>query len=304
MISFKILTEQVKDELLEQIKRATPDADITFASDNMTLLLEGDDEEIEYAVTYAHGCLMVRVFDGEYLFMYPLKLSKSSDPLAAAMEIRAYAVKEEIPLVYCDVPRAEVGELATSFRHLTVDSDDPKDRFFTLRVSNELDLMDEEPSYFGYHDVAVTPLEPSDDEDYFRLCTDKATNVHWGYDYSADEPNPAKDYFREVAEGEFCRGAALSLAVRAKQSFVGEVTLYYFDFKGGCECAVRILPEYWGKGYATEALRAIKTLAKRMGLVYLYATVSAENKASIGLCEKMFNYSNKMGKNVRFTAKL
>lgn len=304
MISFKILTEQVKDDLLKQIKRVTPDADITFASDNMTLLLEGEDEDIEYAVTHVHGCLLVRIFDGEYLFMYPLRLSESSDPLAAAMEIRAYAVKEEIPLVYCDVPRAAVGGLATSFRHLTVDSDDPKDRFFTLRVSNELDLMDEEPSCFGYLGVALTPLKPSDDESYFRLCTDRATNAHWGYDYSADEPNPTKSYFREVAEEEFRRGAALSLAVRAQQVFVGEVTLYYFDFKGGCECAVRILPEYRGKKYATEALRALRTLARRMGLVYLYATVSSQNKSSIGLCEKMFNTSESVGQNIKFTARL
>lgn len=304
MISFKILTEQVKDDLLKQIKRLSPDADITFASDNMTLLLEGDDEEIEYAVTYAHGCLLVRIFDGEYLFMYPQKLSDGAAPLAAAMEIRAYAVKEEIPLVYCDVRAADVGALATSFRHLTIDSDDPKDRFYTIRVSSELALMDEEPSCFGFRGVALTPIKPSDDEDYFRLCSDKATNAHWGYDYSADEPNPTKTYFRESAEEEFRRGAALCLAVRSQSVFVGEVTLYYFDCKGGCECAVRILPEYRGRGYATEALRALRILAKRMGLIHLYATVASQNKASVGLCEKMFNYSDNVGQNVRFTANL
>lgn len=304
MISFKLLTEQVKDDLLKQIKRVTPGADLTFASDNMTLLMEGEDEEIEYAVTHSHGCLLVRIYDGEYMFMYPLKLADSSDPLGAAMEIRAYAVKEEIPLVYCDVPGAAVGGLATSFRHLNIDSDDPKDRFYTVRVMSELGLMDEEPSCYGFRGVALTPLTQADDEDYFRLCSDKETNAHWGYDYSADEPNPTKSYFRESAEAEFCRSAALCLAVRAQSVFVGEVTLYYFDFKGGCECAVRILPEFRGKGYATEALRALRTLAKRMGLIHLYATVASANKRSVGLCEKMFNYSDNVGQNIRFTANL
>lgn len=304
MISFKLLTEQVKDDLLKQINRTTPDADLTFASDNMELLMEGEDDEIEYAVTHASGCLLVRIFDGEYMFMYPLKLSDSSDPIAAAMEIRAYAVKEEIPLVYCDVPRAAVGSLATCFRHLNVDSDDPKDRFYTVRVMSELGLIDEEPSCYGFRGVALTPLTPADDEAYFRLCTDRKTNAHWGYDYAADEPNPTKSYFRESAEEEFGRSAALSLAVRADNRFVGEVTLYYFDFKGGCECAVRILPEYRGKKYATEALRALRTLAKRMGLVYLYATVASANKTSIALCEKIFNTSEEMGQNVKFIAKL
>ncbi len=304
MISFKILTEQVRDDLLKQIKRTTPDADLTFASDNMTLLMEGDDEEIEYAVTHACGCLLVRIFDGEYLFMYPLRLSDSSDPLAAAMEIRAYAVKEEIPLVYCDVPRNAVGELATCFRHLNIDSDDPKDRFYTVRVMSELGLIDEEPSCYGFRGVALTPLTPADDEAYFRLCTDKQTNAHWGYDYSADEPNPSKSYFREIAEEEFRRSAALSLGIRVEKCFVGEVSLYYFDCKGGCECAVRILPEHRGKKYATEALRALRTLARRMGLVYLYATVASANKSSIALCEKIFNSSEEIGQNVKFTAKL
>ena len=304
MISFKILTEQVKDDLLKQIKRVAPEADLTFASDNMTLLLEGDDDEIEYAVAYAHGCLLVRIYDGEYLFMYPQKLTDSADTIAAAMEIRAYAMKEEIPLVYCDVRRGDVGALATCFRHLTIDSDDPKDRFYTIRVSNELMLMDEEPSCFGFRGVALTPLKPSDDEDLFRLCTDRATNAHWGYDYSADEPNPTESYFREVSEEEFRRGAALSLGVRAASCFVGEVTMYYFDCQGGCECAVRILPEHRGRGYATEALRALRTLAKKMGLVHLYATVASANKASVALCEKIFNYSDNVGQNVKFTANL
>lgn len=307
MISFKLLTEQTKAELLQIIKQDSPKADHVFASDNMTLLLEDQRDregEVEYAVTYCHGCLLFRTYEDEYSFMYPLPLCDGANPLMAAMEIRAYAVKEEIPLVYHDVRPGAIGELIPCFRHVNVDSDDHMNRFFTVRVMSEVALMDEEPSCYGFFGIALTPLTEEDDDNYFRLCSDEKTNAYWGYDYSQDEANPDKTYFRRVAESEFNRGVALSLAVRAQGIFVGEVTLYYFDLMGGCECAVRILPEYCGKGYATEALRALRTLAKRIGLNKLYATVAAENKASINLFEKMFNYSENLGETVRFTAKL
>lgn len=304
MISFKILTGDTLDEILSQIFESNPSADKTFASDIVRLFLENEEEDIEYAITSVHGCLLVRVYDGEYCFIYPTSICHESDPTSACEEIRAYAVKEEIPLVFINVPAAAIGSLVPMFRHVNIDTADEKNRFYTVRVMSELALLDEMPSYIGFRGIGLTPLTPEDDEDYTRLCTDEETGKFWGYDYSQDEPNPDKSYFRESAEEEFYRGAALCLGVRTKDEFVGEATLYYFDLKGGCECAVRILPEFRRRGYALEALRTLKTLARRLGLVYLCASVDSRNEASIAMTGQMFPEVGRDDTQVRFKVKL
>ena len=209
MISFKLLSEQAREDLLSQISNASPDADIEYASDTLNLLMEQDDD-VEYAVSYACGCLLIRNFDGEYSFSYPIPLSDEADSICAAMEIRAYAVKEEIPLVFYDVPSEELGLILPKFRHANIDSEEPLNRYYTVRVMSELALTDEMPSYTGIFGISLTPLAEEDDEDYARLCMDKETNRFWGYDYSSDEPDPEKSYFREEAEKEYCRGTALA----------------------------------------------------------------------------------------------
>lgn len=304
MISFKLLTEQSRDELLSVIKEKYPDADLELASDNMTALLGDDEGDTEYAVSEAHGCLLFRLYEEEYSFIYPISLSDSADRLAAAMEIRAYVVKEEIPLVFTDVPSDEVGGLVTGFRHINIDSSDRHNRFYTVRVMNELSFVDEIPSYYGFFDIGLTPFTPEDDQVYARLCMDKESNAHWGYDYSEDMPDPEPSYFRESAEAEFYRNQALCLAVRYKDTLVGEATLYYFDLMGGCECAVRILPEFRRRGYAIGALRMLKTLAKRMGLIWLCASVDIDNAPSVAMTGKFLPEDYRDEKIVKFKGKL
>lgn len=304
MISFTVLTEQTRDALLKEIFDKNPDADRIYVSDILTIHSECEDE-VEYAISHAHGCLLMRMYEDEYGFIYPVPFCERAEPNLAALEIRAYAVKEEIPLVYFDVPRDAIGSLVTNFRHVNLDSADPKDRFYTVRVMSELSLLDEIPSYAGFRDMALTPFTPEDDEDYARLCMDEESNRFWGYDYSADMPDPEISYFRESAEGQFCRGEALCLAVRTKyHKFVGEATLYYFDLQGGCECAVRILPEHRQKGYAYEALRLLKTLGRRMGLTYMCAAVDGRNEASLRLAEKALGEGTPDGDVVRFKGKV
>lgn len=303
MISFKVINEQVKEELLETIKTKYPKADMEFAEGNLDLLLENDDESVEYAVAESHGCMLMRIYEDGYSFEYPFAITEGADLLAAAMEIRAYAVKEEIPLVYTGVRPEDVGALVTQFRHVNIDSGDPKNRFYTVRVMSELALMDEIPTYYGFFNLGLTPFTPEDDEDYARLCMDKESNAMWGYDYSEDEPDPEIGYFREMAEAEFNNSTALCLAVRYNGEFVGEAVLYYFDLMGGAECAVRILPEHRRKGHALEALKVLRNLAKRMGLLKLGTSVDINNVASIKMTEKFLPEDYRDDKIVRFSGK-
>ena len=299
MISFKILSNEARDSVLSDIKKRYPSADTVLASDIMNIHLE-DETDTEYAVCHSCGCLLMRIYDGEYRFIYPVSLCDEADSLEAAMDIHAYAIKEEIPLVYDSVRKKDLADLVTGFRHLSLDSTSDNNVFYRVRVHSELELIDEIPEYYGYSGVGLTPITEEDDADYARLCKDEDSNEFWGYDYSQDEPNPDDSYFRESAEAEFYRSAALCLAIRAEGRFVGEATLYYFDRKGGCDCAVRILPEFRRRGYAVEALRCLKTLARRIGIMKLGASVYRGNKASLIMTSKVLRTVYENMETVRF----
>ncbi len=301
MISFKILTEENKAALLNRICENILEADLEYAEDIAASLL--NDGETEYALAEAFGCMLIRAFDGEYSFIYPTPLSENSDPSFAVIDISAYAVKEEIPFVLIDVPREAIEGIVTLFRHVNIDSQDRDNEYFTVRVMSEIALLNDIPTY-NFGSMALSPITPDDDADYARLATDSDSNKYWGFDYREDEPNPEISYFRENAEQEFSRGVSLCLAIRAEGRFVGEATLYYFDLRGGCECAVRILPEFRRRGYAGASLEALKQMAQGMGILYLCASVDENNAASISMTEKRFSKIGKEGNRVKFEAKL
>ena len=303
MISFKIFSTGLADDLVREVTEAMPDADLDLLRDNISIMIM-DDSGTEYATSYAEGCFLIRVFDGEYSFSFPLALTAEADPIAACDRLRAYAVKEEIPLVIFDVPSEELGGLIPLFRHSNIDAADPDREYFTLRVMSEATLLGSLPTLEGKAGITLTPLTPQDDGIFARLCKDADTNRYWGYDFSRDNPDPADDYFRLVCEEEFARGVAISLAVRVNGSFAGEATLYAFDLMGGCECAVRLLPAFRHKGYATEALKMLRDLASSLGLLYLCATVYEENKASVRLTQKVLDEQSRLDGIVKFKTKL
>ena len=301
MISFKILTEESAEELFREISSATSDTDGEFLSENIDMML---DDESEYALSYSDGCLLIRIFDGEYSFAYPIAMVDDAEPMAAVEQIRLYAIKEEIPLVFCDVPAEELGSLIPKFRHASIDATDPDNECYTVRIMSEAAMLDEMPIVNGPDAVCLTPITEADDELYFALATDLDTNKYWGYDYREDEPSPDKDYFRQNSSAEFNRGSALSLAVRVKGEFAGEATLYSFDLLGGCECAVRLLPTFRGRGYATDALNLLKRLARSIGIVYLMATVDKENIASQRMTAKCLDEVLETDSKVKYRTEL
>lgn len=303
MLSFKIFSTGLADDLVREVAEVMPDADLDLLRDNISIMIM-DGSDTEYATSYADGCFLIRIFDGEYIFSFPLPLTSGADPIAACEKLRAYAVKEEIPLVIFDVPSEELGGLIPLFRHSNVDAADPDREFFTLRVMSEATLLGSLPTIEGRAGVSLTPLAPADDELFARLCKDADTNRYWGYDFSQDNPDPTDDYFRLVCEEELARGVAISLAVRVNDSFAGEATLYAFDLMGGCECAVRLLPAFRHKGYATEVIKMLGDLAADIGMVYLCATVAAENKASVRLSEKTLSDYTADGENLKFRKRL
>lgn len=300
MISFTILDENSREGIVKSIVASMPDADFDYLSDIIDSLLE-DDGEI--AVSKSHGCLLIRIFDGEYSFVYPVELTDDADPDEACDEIRLYAMKEEIPLVFADVPCDSLGVLISGFRHASIDASAPDCEAYTVRLHTEAALLDEIPT-LDFDEITLDALTEGDDSDYARLSKDEETNKFWGYDYTADVDDPTDDYFRHEAEAEFARGVAMSFAVRKRGIFVGEATLYAFDYHGGCELGIRILPEYRRGGLAGMIIDSFTECGARLGLTSIRATVMAKNLPSVGLCTKHFDSFTEDGDVIKFISEI
>lgn len=302
MLHFKILTKESREETLNFVLGAFPDADGDYIAEIAESLLS--DDETEYALAGSHGCLLIRIFDGEYSFSYPVAVTDDADPILCTVEIRDYALKEEIPLVYTDVPRDELGDLVTLFRHANIDAEDASGDSYTVRIVTEAAAVGEMPTV-DIGGLTLDALRPEDDAGYARLCRDEETNRFWGYDYREDETDPDDSYFRESAEGEFSRGVAMPFAVRSEGKFVGEAALYAFNGMGECDCAIRILPEYRRLGIAGRVLSGLIEFAPKIGLIRLRARVMAENEASKRLCSAYMETSGeKQGKIIEFIREL
>ena len=296
MISFRILTKESEREITEFLLCTVPGAKRDEVED-ILLSFSGD---FEVAVSAAYGCMLLRIFDGEYLFPYPVALTDTADARSASDAIRLYAIKEEIPLIFIDVPSEELSGLVSLFRHTSAESEDESDCTYTVSVLTELDLIDEPPSVSD-GTVMLNALTVEDSSEYFRLSTDVQTNEYWGYDYSADAPDADEEYFINTADEEFARGSALSLGVRFGGQFVGEAVLYAFDMQGGAECAIRLLPEHRGKGIGTATLDLTIKIAEQIGLERLYATVDNANTASLALFSGRMQICDKKAEKTRFS---
>ena len=199
-----------------------------------------------------------------------------------ALAVRDYAVREEIPLVYTDVPREALGELAGLYRHLVIDALDMDASVYRVAVQSEC-LLFGEIEEISSQQISLTEIYDGDAQEYARLSKDPEGLKYWGYDYRMDNPDPSDGYFLSEMRRERALGTALSSAIRLDGRFVGEVLLYGFDYEGGGEIAIRLLPEYRGKGLGGEALSLLLQLAEEMGLISLYAEAFCENEASVRL---------------------
>lgn len=301
MISFSVLTKENINQIYEDIVAKNTSADREYLSEILSSLLE--DDQCEIAVCAEDNCLFIRIFDEEYLFSYPVALADGVDEDCAIEKIRAYAVKEEIPLVICDIP-AECLENTRS--HFTISqgfAEDDDESSYILRVFSEIsDFSVEFPVISG--DVSLDMLTTSDEREYARLCRDAETNKYWGYNYKDDCKDATDSYFLDTAISERERGTAISLAVRYNGEFCGEAMLYAFDFHGGAEYAVRLLPEFRGRKIGSTALDLMLDFCRQIGMKKLYTTISKENIASRKAYEKRFALIEDDGKILRFAIDL
>ena len=302
MVSFKNVT---KDNI-ENLVGIYSDQLGIDAMSYFSEIVEGlnlDDEDIEYAVSVYENCALIRIFDmGRYLFVFPCELDEDADVVAAIDAVAEYAMREEIPLVFVDTPPSAL-VCFSGFRHLDIDADDPECESYRVRIKTECELVAEIPQITQGR-VTLNSIKEEDISSYARLCKDENVNKCWGYNYKDDVSDPADSYFYENASADFARGVALNTAIRVEGQFVGESTVYAFDGRGGAEFAIRLLPEWQGRGIGKDTVLATKSLARKMGLVRLYAKIMKENIPSIAMLRRFSDDEEDEGSCISFMIQL
>lgn len=88
----------------------------------------------------------------------------------------------------------------------------------------------------------------------------------------------------------------LAVEVKGGDKFIGFAGLKYLEDLKAVDLGYRFMSNYWGKGYATEAARALVDFGfKTLGLKELIAMTLPENQGSIRVLEKLhFNYDKQM----------
>ena len=296
MISFKPYEQGNKEKLYEYALSQCENADTELLSELFEYIEEFS--ESDPAICVCDGCLCIRFFEGEYVFPSPVALLDGADEVAVVKKIKEYAIKEDIPLVLTDLSEALLYEITPLFRLTDTECIDEEEGIYTLRALTEISGLAEIPSV-GSGDVSLTELRDSDEDHYKLLVEDEKNNEFWGYDYREDFPSEECGYV-SMALSELEKGVSASFAVRYREKLCGEAILYAFDLTGGCECALRLLPEYQGRGIAANALELLIKTAKIIDVKRLSAHIDERNTRSINLFKKHFNFAERTEGIARF----
>ena len=256
------------------------------------------------AFTYLDEILYARIYDGErYLFPLPFMLTDTADSEAALINLANYSVREMVPLIITDVPRDELDFVMSVFPHIDASAYEEDEDTFFVKVNNECDMLYEMPS-IEEDGITLNEITDADKDLYAELCRDRALNKYWGYDVDADNPDGDVDFYLATARRELEEGIALTLAIREAGEFVGEATVYGFDYRGGACIAVRVLPRCHSRGIGSRSVKALISLARDLELSILRAEILNENVASIKMTSKLMDLEKTTGSKTYFTLSL
>lgn len=287
MIKFKLLEKGKAKELSAKLAEGFSHLynDIFEIVESFSDFLE--EEGCSFGFCLVDSSLAIRIFDGEnYVFVYPIALTDDADDMAAVEEIRKYAVKEEIPLIFCDVPSESVGSLEEYFRFTETYEDGEA---YTVKIVSELSKIFEVSELFD-GELSLGELKESDRDKFAEISLDVELNKYWGYDYRDDLQDPTPQYFIDSALEGFDLGISASFAVRLCGEFVGEVCFWGFDLFGGCELGFRLHANYRGKGYGKRILSLAIRMGEEIGLLRLYASVIRDNTPSVSVVERQMEF--------------
>ncbi|HCW24441.1 MAG TPA: hypothetical protein DGX96_12810 [Lachnospiraceae bacterium] len=121
---------------------------------------------------------------------------------------------------------------------------------------------------------------------YRHFGTDERMYAYSGWNPYATE-RKARETVRHFIES-YKAPSFFGWAIEAGQGIIGTIGAYDYDAeKSSVEVGISIAPEFWGKGYATEALQAVITyLTRDNGIRTVKAWCASDNIGSKRAMEK------------------
>lgn len=135
-------------------------------------------------------------------------------------------------------------------------------------------------------------LRPSDAEDIFKVLSNPVAVKYYGQQPHKDIAHTQKQYIDLMIGRHRVRDSAsfvITLKERDDDKYIGHVNALSFDrmFKFS-EISYILNPEYWGKGYGTEAVgKVVAFLVEEMKIHKVRAGFFAKNVASKRVLEKV-----------------
>ena len=280
MITFSVLDKSNAKKLASEFR------DTEYAIDVLSSMNEVSSEGIEVAVCGYCGLLLFRIYDGEYLFVYPVEVDSAVRDTDALLKISEYALWEEIGLTFTDVPEEELEYLNSVFKRTEVLASDGE--VSTVCVNSAFFEM---PKSFcvKLKSAEITRIKNDDKDAYKRLNNDENVNKYWGFVRKNEELKQKPEYFIDEIKREEDRQASVTLAVRRSGEFIGELQFFRFDYALGVEISIRIFKEHWGAGIAKEVVTWAIEYLKSNGVKRLNARVKIQNEASIRLFSSLMS---------------
>lgn len=261
--------------------------------------------DAQVSVGISDGCGFCLVITEEYspFITYPRPICDDFDLGAAVGAAYAFCLDSEIPVRVIDIPTDELPRLLRGVRHADVDGDG---EYFNVSVKTECMLTEVLPEYL-MEDVYLGELVYKFAEDYKRLVTDEVHNKYSGEDVRFDMKDEDAEFFIDEARAEFEMGTSMTFAATVLSEagdnvFIGEGVLYRFDGKGECEAAVRILPEFCGKGYSKKILAALIAVCGELGLSSVVARIHKDNERAHHLASSLMEKVGDEGEIVTYRA--
>ena len=297
-----------EEELTELISLFKTEALADELMDTMSWLRditeEAEEDGGQILMSEEGGCLVCAIaYDGvPQAFFYPMPLLKRRSEKHALIMISNHCRISEITEVITAVPADRLPRVLEDVLHARIDS--AGKGYYTVTVETECMLTENYPEVM-YEDIYLSEPTANFAEEYKRLIMDEGVNRYTGYDVRRENPDMDASFILEEARREFALGKAVTsfatvMDANGKNLFIGEGVLYRFDGRGGAEMAVRLLPEYMGKGYGKKLAMAMIELGKQMTLNSVYALVSNENAVAIKLFNSIMTKSYDNGSNSSF----
>ncbi|MEM8533467.1 MAG: GNAT family N-acetyltransferase [Chloroflexota bacterium] len=130
----------------------------------------------------------------------------------------------------------------------------------------------------------LTAPEAGDIEQVVRLYTDARVREFLG---GPADAATIRTQFRNIIDAGTTKNL-WTIRCKADRAFIGGVSLTPHHDGTDTEISYQLLPEWWGQGYAQEALRAVITYAlKDLALSHIIAETQTANLASCRLLERV-----------------